>query len=106
MGQLLEGDDDPDLSEYELQDIGKILLTHALATSQDSLAASILSRFPDIVGTNHSQLNQDAGQSDGSGIPTRPSTAPKKLLVEENTAGQEVEMVIQPTHQPLPHHGQ
>ena len=106
MGQLLEGDDDPDLSEYELQDIGKILLTHALATSQDSLAAAILSRFPDIVGTNPSQLNQDAGQSDGSGIPTRPSTAPKKLLVEENTAGQEVEMVIQPTHQPLPHHGQ
>ena len=61
---------------------------------------------PDIVGTNPSQLNQDTGQSDGSGIPTRPSTAPKKLLVEENTAGQEVEMVIQPTHQPLPHHGQ
>ena len=45
MGQLLEGDNDPDLSEKELKDIGLLLMRHAMANSQMSLAAAILSRF-------------------------------------------------------------
>ena len=39
------GDDDPDLSEKELEEIGMLLLRHAMANSQQSLAAAILSRF-------------------------------------------------------------
>ena len=45
---LTSGDDDPDLSEKELKEIGLLLLRHAMATSQQSLAASILSRFPSL----------------------------------------------------------
>ena len=45
MGQLLEGDNDPDLSEKELKDIGLLLMRHAMANSQMSLAAAILSRY-------------------------------------------------------------
>ena len=39
------GDDDPDLSEKELEEIGMLLLRHAMANSQQTLAATILSRF-------------------------------------------------------------
>lgn len=49
MGELLEGDDDPDLSEKELKEIGLLLLRHAMATSSQSLAAAIVNRFPDIL---------------------------------------------------------
>lgn len=41
----ISGDDDPDLSEKELKEIGLLLLRHAMATSKQTLAASILSRF-------------------------------------------------------------
>jgi len=49
MGQLLEGDDDPDINEKELKEIARLLLRHALATHQLSLTAEIISRFPDIL---------------------------------------------------------
>ena len=39
------GDDDPDLSEKELKEIGLLLLRHAMATSSQSLAAAIVNRF-------------------------------------------------------------
>ena len=39
------GDDDPDLSENELKEIGLLLLRHAMATSSQSLAAAIVNRF-------------------------------------------------------------
>lgn len=61
MGQLLEGDDDPDLSEKELKEIGLLLLRHAMANSQKSLAAAILSRFPDILSSDSTQFpNKDS----------------------------------------------
>jgi len=81
MGQLLEGDDDPDLSEKEQEEIGLLLMRHAMANSQQSLAAAILSRFPDILNSG-----------DASQFPNKDS------LILLFYAG----MVLSPQGRPLP----